>query len=144
MKNPSQVAVALTNTHIHTDSPSSPKKVTAKLRLPQNDKKNNYGHGFPENQLRDVQIWPLALFLFGFFLKCGRKRTILFFERDWGRGDRGVCFLVMGSTPLFLYWGQYPPQEWFFYGLTRAMHLFLFNVASLFIREGSRTPQKIS
>ena len=56
MKSPSEEAVALTNTHIHTDSPSSPKKVTAKLRLPQNDKKNNYGHGFPENQLRDVQI----------------------------------------------------------------------------------------
>ena len=68
MKSPSKEAVALTNTHIHTDSPS-PKKVTAKLRLPQNDKKNNYGHGFPENQLErrpDLTISIVFVFLLFF------------------------------------------------------------------------------
>ena len=83
------------------------KKVTTKLRLPQNDKKNNYGSMAFQKINQATRFDHLQ-----FFLKCGRKLVIL--SNNWG------IFLVMGSNPilysLFLYWGQpltYYPPVWF-------------------------------
>ena len=100
--------------HTHTDSPSLPKKVTAKLRLPQNDKKNNYGHGFPENQLRDVQIWPLALFLFGFFFEVWQETRNTFFGEGLGSGGPRGLFFGNGVNPPFPLLGSISPLRMIF------------------------------